>query len=178
MSWPASYTRYGVTLKPLTDEMLETVRGWRNDPVIADQMLDQHHITAEEQQQWFARLQGDRSRAYWVAWFKDEPIGVASLVDISLEQGSAAPGMYIYPERYRNNIVPFCVAFALNDFAFEVLQLAVLNASVYQQNIAALRFNQKCGYDVSDDSGEFIQLILRAAHYHTAKQAVAKFIRY
>lgn len=178
MSWPASYTRYGVTLKPLTDEMLETVRGWRNDPVIADQMLDKHHITAEEQQQWFARLQGDRSRAYWVAWFKDEPIGVASLVDISLEQGSAAPGMYIYPERYRNNIVPFCVAFALNDFAFEVLKLNLLHGKVYASNSASLRFHLKSGYQVTETRDDLIYMQLTYADYQTARSPIARFIRY
>ncbi len=178
MNWPLEFSRYGVTLKPLTEDMLEIVRQWRNDPVIAEQMLDKHHITALEQQQWFSRLQNDRSRAYWVAWFKGEPIGVASLVDISLEQGSAAPGMYIYPDKYRNNIVPFCVAFALNDFAFEVMGLNLLFGKVYQSNVASLRFHQKSGYTLESTKDELIFMQLTCADYEEAKAPIVKFIRY
>ncbi len=178
MSRPDSFSCYGVTLKPLTEDMLETVRCWRNSPVIAEQMLDKHHITAEEQQAWFARLQDDPHRAYWVAWFKDEPIGVASLVDISTEQGTAAPGMYIYTDRYRNNIVPFCVAFALNDLAFELLGLDCLFGKIYQSNVASLRFHQKSGYRIVDSQGELILLQLTRADYQEARAPIAKYIRY
>ncbi len=178
MSWPDSFSRYGVTLKPLTEDMLETVRCWRNDPVIAEQMLDKHHITAEEQQQWFSHLQHDYSRAYWIAWFKQQPIGVASLVDISQEQGIAAPGMYIYPEQYRNNIVPFCVAFALNDFAFEVLGMKCLLGKIFPSNTASLRFHQKSGYTIVDEQEDLIFLRLTCADYLEARAPIAKFIRY
>ncbi|VEE63433.1 pseudaminic acid biosynthesis N-acetyl transferase [Shewanella putrefaciens] len=153
--WPPKYKAYGVTLTPLSSEMLEMVRQWRNDPTIADLMLDKTHITEEMQCAWFAKLQGDQTRAYWVAYFKDEAIGVASLVNIS--QHSAEPGMYIYPERYRNNIVPFCVAFALNDLAFDVLGMKTLFGKIYSENQISMRFHLKCGYHIYNAAVENIR---------------------
>ncbi|MGE6450812.1 UDP-4-amino-4,6-dideoxy-N-acetyl-beta-L-altrosamine N-acetyltransferase [Shewanella baltica] len=177
--WPAEYQAYGVTLKPLSQAMLETVRHWRNDPVIASLMLDKTHITSEMQQAWFDKLQGDQSRAYWVVYFKDEPIGVASLVNICLATKVCEPGMYVYPERYRNNIVPFCIAFALNDFAFNVLGMRYLMGKIYPDNKASLRFHDKCGYQVyGKGEADLVLVKLEKNAYQIARDPLAKFIRY
>lgn len=178
--WPPRFQAYGVTLEPLAEPQLELVRHWRNDPAIAELMLDTRHISAEQQRQWFAGLTGDRQRAYWVAHFKDEPIGVASLVNIDDERLTAEPGMYIYSPQYRGNIVPFCVAFALNDLAFEQLGLDVLNATVLPDNQAALRFNEKLGYQrtASESYSGPVQLTLNVDNYQRARALIARFIRY
>jgi UDP-4-amino-4,6-dideoxy-N-acetyl-beta-L-altrosamine N-acetyltransferase len=166
--WPSEYQAYGVTLTPLSSDMLETVRQWRNDPIIADLMLDKTYITAEMQQAWFTKLQGDKTRAYWVAYFKGEAIGVASLVNIDDTRQTAEPGMYVYPERYRNNIVPFCIAFAINDLAFNVLGMKTLLGKIYPDNQASMRFHLKCGYQVDDAVSSTLQ-ISDDAESHAAK---------
>lgn len=179
MNWPPVFSRYGVTLRPLAEDMLETVRQWRNDPEIAQHMLNQELITAEKQRLWFQELVDDRSRAYWVAWFKNEPIGVASLVNIDRVSGTVEPGMYIYPQIYRNNIVPFCVAFALNDMAFEVLGLTCLKGKIFPENEASIRFHQKCGYsEIPSDDEKLLRYELVRANYESARAPIALFIRY
>ncbi|MEH6733302.1 MAG: UDP-4-amino-4,6-dideoxy-N-acetyl-beta-L-altrosamine N-acetyltransferase [Shewanella sp.] len=178
-NWPPSYTAYGITLSPLSQDMIETVRKWRNAPQIADLMLDKSHITAEQQQAWFDGLQGDTSRAYWVTHFKGEPIGIASLINICHNSGQAEPGMYVYPKQYKNNIVPFCIGFALNDFAFEQLKLTMLFGKIYSDNTASLRFHKKCGYNEYDvSSSELIKVNLTVSDYQIAKKPIARFIRY
>lgn len=177
-TWPGEYQSYGVTLKPIGIADLEMVRQWRNDPFIASLMLDKTEITSQMQQLWFTGLMGDQSRAYWVAYFKQLPIGVASLTNIDLVNKTAEPGMYIYPEQYRNNIVPFCVAFALNDFAFDVLKLTTLYGKIYPDNHASVRFHQKCGYRCYQHTDELDLYQLTADHYMTAKAPIAHFIRY
>ncbi|RUO43777.1 UDP-4-amino-4,6-dideoxy-N-acetyl-beta-L-altrosamine N-acetyltransferase [Aliidiomarina taiwanensis] len=177
------FQRYGVTIKPLAEDDLEMVRNWRNSPEIAQHMLDQRYITAEGQRKWFEGLQQDQSRAYWVAWFKNEPIGVVSLVNISRNEGTAEPGMYIYPEQYRNNIVPFCVAFILNDYAFEELGLSLLFGKIFTDNKASIRFHEKCGYVQVDDASlnsenKLIHYELTQERYEKAKEPIARFIRY
>lgn len=187
MSWPPKFSRYGITLAPLAEEWLETIRRWRNDPVIKTQMLDKTEITPAMQQRWFDGLKGDETRAYYVAWFKDEPIGVASLSAIDRDNQTAEPGMYIYPDRYRNNIVPFCVAFALNDLAFEELSLTRLYGKIFSDNAASLRFHEKCGYkklaqsavnQASEQDNELIYYQLDAEDYYQARAPIARFIRY
>lgn len=177
------FQRYGITIKPLAEDDLEMVRRWRNSPEIAQHMLDQSYITAESQRKWFNALQHDESRAYWVAWFKEEPIGVVSLVNINRKEGTAEPGMYIYPQQYRNNIVPFCAAFILNDYAFEELGLTLLLGKIFTDNEASIRFHEKCGYTkvakpLADEGKQLIHYELTQANYEQAKQPIARFIRY
>lgn len=182
------FQRYGVTIKPLAEDDLEMVRHWRNSPEIAQHMLDQSYITAESQRKWFNGLQHDESRAYWVAWFKDEPIGVVSLVNINRTEGTAEPGMYIYPQQYRNNIVPFCAAFILNDYAFEELGLTLLLGKIFTDNEASIRFHEKCGYvqvsermpthKMTNVAKQLLHYELSEANYKRAREPIARFIRY
>ncbi|MBV7316389.1 GNAT family N-acetyltransferase [Shewanella sp. NIFS-20-20] len=177
--WPPRFERYGITLQPITEADLEMVRLWRNSPEISQHMLDQRPISQAQQQAWFAGLCGDEQRAYWVASFKGEPIGVASLVAIDRERRQCEPSMYIYPQHYRNNIVPFCVAFALNDMAFFELGMGLLVGKVFRENVASLRFHLKCGYQAQDDHhGELIPMTLRVVDYQAARDPLARFIRY
>ncbi|MFR9719270.1 GNAT family N-acetyltransferase [Aeromonas diversa] len=173
------WARYGVTLTPLRQEEIEMVRGWRNDPKIASLMLDQRHITAEMQQAWFERLQASRRDAYYLCWFKDKPIGVASLTCIDKDEGSCEPGMYIYADEYRSNLVPFCVAFALNDLAFEHFGLSRLLGKIFDDNTASVRFHQASGY-VRYATGEQGIGLYQLEHgaYLTARAQITRFIRY
>src|SRR5690606_5095212 len=128
------------------------------------------------------------SRMYWVIWFKQQPIGVASLVSIQSNGRWAEPGMYIYQEQYRHNIVPFCAAFSLNDFAFEKLQIKTLVGKIFAHNEASVRFHEKSGY--VEMPGEFAVNIPKVeAHglryylltrdaYEAAKAPITRFIRY
>lgn len=186
MSLKASeFKRFGVTLKPLSEDMLETVRQWRNDPEVAKHMLTREYISAEQQVQWFKRMSQDPTQMYWVAWFKEQPIGVASLTEINTQSKTVAPGMYIYPQEFKNNIVPFCVAFALNDYAFEELKLETLIGKIFTDNESSLRFHEKCGYKKfmpntgMQNEPEGLQwFCLSQDDYETAKAPIARFIRY
>ncbi|GIU51256.1 hypothetical protein TUM4438_40240 [Shewanella sairae] len=177
--WPPTFERYGVTLTPIEPEHLEMVRQWRNSPSIQQFMLDQREISEAQQQAWYSGLADDSSRAYWLIMFKEQPIGVASILAIDKTVGTGEPGLYIYPEQYRSNIVPFCVAFALNDMAFFELGLKRLDAIVLSHNSAALRFNIKCGYQqLGENSLGQIAMSLEPQSYIAARDPLARFIRY
>ncbi len=174
-----SFARYGIELRRLQVEDLERVRQWRNDPKIASQMLDQTHITPQMQQTWFARLQVSTQACYYVAWFRQQPIGVASLTAIDWHAGTCEPGMYIYPDEFRGNLVPFCVAFALNDLAFDVLGLTRLYGKIFQSNSASVRFHEACGYQrLGEPDGTLIRYQLEPESYWPARDKVSRFIRY
>ena len=174
-----SYERYGVQLRRLQVDELELVRQWRNDPKIASQMLDQTFITPQMQQAWFERLQCSDSACYYVAWFRQQPIGVVSLTAIDWQAGTAEPGMYIYPDEFRSNLVPFCVAFALNDMAFEQLGLTRLYGKIFTTNPASIRFHEACGYQqFGEAEGLLIHYQLVPEHYRSARDQVSRFIRY
>jgi UDP-4-amino-4,6-dideoxy-N-acetyl-beta-L-altrosamine N-acetyltransferase len=179
MTFPERFERHGVLLARLAESDLERVRQWRNDPKIAAQMIDQRHITPEMQAAWFARLQTSTTSCYWVAWFRGQPIGVASLVHVDWEAGTAEPGMYIYPDAFRSNLVPFCVGLALDDLAFEVLGLRRLRASVFETNTAALRFNAACGYVATGEADGPLRFFeLTPETYAPARAKMARFLRF
>lgn len=173
------FARYGVKLVALTQDDIEMVRHWRNDPKIADLMLDKTHITHDMQQQWFAKLQQTDDQFYYLVWFKELPIGVASLTRVNCDVGSCEPGMYIYVDEYRNNIVPFCVAFALNDLAFEVFGLSRLFGKIFAVNQKSVRFHETCGYRryEAQENGLGLYLLEREP-YEAARANIARFIRY
>ena len=174
-----TFERYGIQLRRLQADDLERVRQWRNDPKIASQMLDQTYITAPMQQVWFERLQRSDSACYYVAWFRQQPIGVASLTAIDWQAGSAEPGMYIYPDEFRSNLLPFCVAFALNDMAFEALGLSRLYGKIFTSNPASIRFHTACGYQQLGEAEEtLIRYQLLPECYRPARDQISRFIRY
>lgn len=174
------FHRYGVSLSKFIESDIEMVRQWRNTPKISQQMLDKTYITEKQQQTWYQRLIQDESQQYFLAYFKEQAIGVVSLTKIDLLGGTAEPGMYIYNDDFINNIVPFCVAFALNDFAFEELQLKRLYGKIYHTNRASIRFHEASGYQVDKhDENTGLQLIhLDKQAYDLAKQKITHFIRY
>lgn len=176
---PIHFERYGIRLESLREQDIEQVRQWRNDPKIASLMLDQSYITEEMQQRWFTRMSQSEDQCYMLAWFKGEPIGVASLTAIDTEARSCEPGMYIYPDEYRNNIVPFCVAFALNDLAFEAFALDTLYGKIFDDNTASVRFHEASGYRRygERDNGLGLYRLERDA-YIAARDKIARFIRY
>ena len=180
MSREWTYKKYGISLSPIVRGDLEMIRCWRNDPKISSQMIDKSYITHSQQQQWFNGLNGDKSRLYFLAYFKDEAIGVVSLVDIDSGDGTAHPSMYIYKDKFRNNIVPFCVAFALNDFAFEQLKLTCLFGKIYTDNQASLNFHKKSGYlyQYTDNNQQLMHFTLVKSDYDKAKAPITRFIRY
>ena len=172
------YAKYGVSLQPIKSEQIEMVRSWRNRADIREKMLTRDEITTEQQLKWFNAIGKADNLVYFVAFFKALPIGVASAINIDPERKFCEPGMYIAEPKYQGNIVPFCVAFALNDFLFEELRLRVLNGKVFKSNNESMRFHLACGYQVVEDSSDLVRLELNKKNYIEARDKVARFIRY
>lgn len=172
------FARYGVVLKPIQQDQIEMVRQWRNTARIRELMLQQEPISKGQQARWFKTMYQDPTQVYFLVYFKSQPIGVASLTAIDTRARECEPGMYIFEETYQGNIIPFSVAFALNDIAFEVLELARLHGKIFQSNQASLRFHKACGYQVTDDAGELIRLTLTPQQYMPARQKLMRFMRF
>lgn len=147
---------FSVELRPLQRAQLELLRQWRNDPVIAAPMLQQQLISAEMQQQWFSRIQHDKHQAQFVIYYKDEAIGACNLKSADgLELGQSATiesGFYLAHPRFRGTLLAFFPALALNQYCFERLNCKTLLAQVKLSNSAALRFNEKLGYQRQPDN--------------------------
>lgn len=148
---------YQVSLRQVESTDLEQLRTWRNDPDIAKFMLSQGHISKQQQLHWFEKIQADNSQQHFVIDYKGIPIGVANIRSSShgqslLQTKVIEPGIYIADKKYRANILAFAPTLLINDYCFESLKAEKLLAKVKAENIAALNYNIKLGYQITSHS--------------------------
>ena len=55
-----------VALRALRPDDKDRLLAWRNSPEVAAYMYTDHQISPEEHARWFAGIEGDPRRAYWV----------------------------------------------------------------------------------------------------------------
>jgi RimJ/RimL family protein N-acetyltransferase len=170
---PDTIQAYGVVLQRLSRNNIERVRQWRNHPEVSRHMLSADHISPEQQQAWFERVDGAADRAYYLASYKDEPTAFAS---VTSEDGTALAeaktleaAIYLAPDsRCRGTVLAFAPALALNDACFDNLPCTRLVARVKQDNEAALRFNTQMGYRETGRDDALIYLQLDRSSYQDA----------
>lgn len=149
------FSKYSVTLKRLTEDKIELVRQWRNDPKISQYMEYREHITAEMQKKWFAKVNNDQNY-YFIICYKDREIGLTNVKNVDRDKGTGEGGIFIYEDSYLNTDVPFRVIFALNDFCFEELKLESMVAHIMSDNKRAIDFNVLLGYKKSECSEDSV----------------------
>lgn len=127
----------------LTADLIEKVRGWRNQPRIKRNMISDAQITCEQQKKWFEGLVDDPTRKYMV-FFRDEtPIGLLYFSSITRE--SCEWGCYIGEEA----VWPgsgLLLEIAALDYAFNILGVGCLIAEVFEFNVAPQRMHDFFGY--------------------------------
>ncbi|WP_340678131.1 GNAT family N-acetyltransferase [Paraglaciecola sp.] len=171
-----SLNGYQVQLKSMSQADIEQVRLWRNDPQVAQHMLSQDSISAEQQQAWFNKIKDDKRQQHFVINYKGQAIGAANIRAYfqgeNLHNARAIePGLYIADERYRGNILAFSPTLLLNDYCFEVLGAQKLMAVVKASNTAALNYNLKLGYQV-EKSGDLLEISLNYADYQDSTKGL------
>ncbi len=136
---------YGITLEPIREADLETVRRWRNAEHVKKHMQYREHITEAMQQSWFRSL--DKScNLYFMIQKESEKAGVVNLKDIDWNGKTAEAGIFIGEEHYLNTLVPVLATVSIMEYAFETLQLQSLKAKIASGNLKAVLFNESIGY--------------------------------
>lgn len=145
-----SFSRYGITLLRLRREDNEILRSWRNNPYNAMQMREQagRKIGQEEQKAWFERIKNSKNAFYFIAYYKNKPIGCLSIKNIDWDDLCGDPGS-VFDSDFadENPIIKFCCEFASHDFYFEELKLDFTHTFVKNSNKQAIRYNKFIGYE-------------------------------
>lgn len=141
----AEFSKYEVTLKRLTEDKIEMVRNWRNDPKISKFMEFRDHITPEMQKKWFAKVDNENNY-YFIICYKGKEIGLTNVRDIDYTLSFGEGGIFVYEDEFLNTDVPYRVIFALNDFCFDELKLEKMVAHIMSDNKRAINFNLLLGY--------------------------------
>jgi UDP-4-amino-4,6-dideoxy-N-acetyl-beta-L-altrosamine N-acetyltransferase len=132
-------------LYSLTDADLELILPWRNVPAVRRAMYSHHEISLDEHRAWFARLQQDRGRRWYLYRdAADVPQGVVYFTEIDPGQATAFWGFYARPEAPSGTGLRILVD-AL-DVAFGELGLHKLNGEVLADNERSIHLHTKVGF--------------------------------
>lgn len=163
---------YGVTLRRLTEDKIEMVRNWRNDPKIQQYMEFRDYITSEMQEKWFQRI-NNQFNYYFIIEVDGKEVGLINLRDIDYENRICEPGVFIWDDDYLNTDIPIRASLCNSDFGFYELGMEMFRGHVLKDNKRAIRFNSFLGYEKSSgqDDLELQEWVLKKKEYekHTAQ---------
>jgi UDP-4-amino-4,6-dideoxy-N-acetyl-beta-L-altrosamine N-acetyltransferase len=135
-----------VALRPLRPEDRDRLLAWRNSPEVAAFMYTDHQITPAEHARWFAGIEGDERRAYWIIEMDAAPVGLANLYDIDRNNGRCAWAYYLADPAVRGRGVGGRVEYEVIEKVFGEFELTKLCCEVLASNAAVVRMHQKFGF--------------------------------
>lgn len=141
------FHNYGVTLRRLTEDKIELVRRWRNDPKIQQYMEYREYITEEMQRAWFHRIDNDHN-FYFIIEYEGKEIGLINIRDVDYDLKTGEPGIFIWDDEYLNTEVPMRASFCLGDFVWDTLKLDSQHIHVLKSNKRAINVNKFFGYQL------------------------------
>lgn len=136
---------YGVTLRQLTEDKLELVRRWRNDPKIQQYMSYREHITPEMQRAWFQRINNEHN-FYFIIVYQDREIGLINIRDVDYENKCGEPGIFVWDDEYLDSDVPMRASLCLGSLIWDQLELDYLTIHVLRSNKRAIDYNLLLGF--------------------------------
>jgi len=158
---------YGVTLMRLTEDKIELVRNWRNDPKIVQFMEFKEFITPEMHLNWFHKINNDKNY-FFIIEYDGKETGMINVKDIDNEEGEA--GIFIFDDYYLNSDLSFKSCVCLAEFCFETLKLKRMKAHILNNNKRAIQFNKFLGYKLSENQ----EGILNQLYYLTKEDFNSK----
>ena len=135
-----------VELRKLRDEDKVRLLAWRNSPHVAAYMYSDHQITAAEHELWFAAIEGDARRAYWIIETDGAPVGLANLYDIDPKNRRCAWAYYLAEPSVRGRGVGGQAEYLVIEKAFGEFGLTKLWCEVLASNEAVIRLHKKFGF--------------------------------
>ncbi|MCQ2975200.1 MAG: GNAT family N-acetyltransferase [Bacteroidales bacterium] len=141
-------SKYGVTLKRLTEDKIELVRQWRNNPKIQQYMEYREYITEEMQKNWFQKINNDNNY-YFIIVYNNKEIGLINIKNIDYEKGTGEPGIFIWDDEYINSDVTIRASCCQGDFIWNTLKLNELHIHVLKSNKRAIQYNKFFGYELT-----------------------------
>lgn len=163
-----------ISLKKIAIEDIELVRCWRNSDRVRKTMVYKEIITPEQQLNWFNNLSAE-SDHYFLILFKGEPIGLVNLKNVN--DSAAEAGVFIGNESFDGKGYAFVAVFLINYFAFSVLNLDKLVATIIDDNKPAIRFNRSFGYSLEKSENgvgiyELLKETFNSKHTHFESMAL------
>jgi UDP-4-amino-4,6-dideoxy-N-acetyl-beta-L-altrosamine N-acetyltransferase len=135
-------------LRPVEPGDQDRILDWRNSPDVRRYMYTDHIISPAEHARWFAGLEGDPSRRYWIIETGGQPVGLANLYDIDRLHQRCAWAYYLADPSVRGLGLGSFVEYWVLEYVFEGLRLAKLWCEVLASNEAVWRLHETFGFTI------------------------------
>ena len=135
-----------VTLTKIEEKDIETVRLWRNLPEVAKYLYSDADITQDQQLQWYQKIKTDISCCYWIINYKNQPVGLASIYNISEFFSSCYWAFYLGNTSIRGVGIGAFVEYKIIEYVFNELKLNKLRCEVFAFNTAVIHKHEQFGF--------------------------------
>lgn len=131
-----------LNFKDFNNSQIELVYKWRNDPKIAQYMINKS-IKWDEHLNFINSLKNSSDKLYFLVYQDNEPIGVISFINIDSQKCEF--GLYANPNlRKMGDILMSSIV----DYAFNSLKVKEILAKAYANNPKAINLYQKFGFEI------------------------------
>lgn len=168
-------TGFGFELRPLTLELAEQLRIWRNQSENLQWMDFQQQINQEEQRNWFLHLDWKKNQYFGI--FEQQLIGFIHLKNIDEVNREAEAGILIGNSEAIGTGIALKASVLLLDYAFEVLQLKKVTAKTAGQNDVARSYNAFLGFQIEKEENDFVFTQLSKTRYLEKRNTILPFLR-
>lgn len=138
-------SNYGITLRRLTEDKIEMVRNWRNDPKIQKFMDFKDYITPDMQLSWFKKIDNENNYYFIILW-QNKEVGLINVKDIDFINKTGETGIFIYDDDCLDSDVALRASLCRDDFIWDVLKLEKLYIHIMKDNIRAIKYNLLRGF--------------------------------
>lgn len=156
--------RFGIQLKSLEAEQIETLRNWRNSDRNRMAMQFDKIIEPEEQIHWFENIDFEKNLLF-IYSLENQDQGFIQLKNIDLRTKEAEAGIIHGEESTLGTTIPMIAIICMMEFAFDVLGLEKLLAKIKTGNKPVELLNQNLGYRKAEQ-----QLNSNYSYYQVSKQ--------
>jgi UDP-4-amino-4,6-dideoxy-N-acetyl-beta-L-altrosamine N-acetyltransferase len=133
-------------LRPLEAGDKDRILAWRNSPDVRAYMYTDHVIAPDEHARWFAGIEGDGRRRYWIIEAAGAPVGLANLYDIDERHGRASWAYYLADPGVRGMGLGSFVEYWVLQTVFETMGLLKLWCEVLASNEPVWRLHETFGF--------------------------------
>lgn len=166
------YNLGSVTLRKMTEDDLEEVRLWRNNPKVRMKLVNKDETSTEQQKQWWSTRDFSKEH-YFILERKGKKFGLVYGKGFTGTQ--IETGIFVAPE-YMGLPYGLAGAYALILFCFDILNVEKIVASHYPDNTNVTKSDAWFGYLVTHEDSGLIWSELTRERYLSCKESVLKVL--
>lgn len=113
---------FGIVLRRVRDEDIDTLCHWRNQPEIRPYMEDSREVTPGILRCWLRKIEGDTSIYPYMVFVEGAPAAYVELKHVDRDAGSCEIGLFLFGKKYFSTPLSYHVLFCY-ELAMERLGL-------------------------------------------------------